>query len=150
MTMLQKIPYNTPHPAKGESFHDLCVRLEPVILGLEAADDPVFIYATPKVVDALFCYIHNMQPEDCVQSHVPPNSICAFEYDPLACRYSLTIHNLDDQAKHFLLHHHPHASMMPPKSPMVEHAHPACHSFVPPALLDEHAYNFSDKAKKPP
>lgn len=55
----------------GESYQDLVLRLEPIIMELERATQPVLIVAHQAVLRALFAYFFNAAANDSVNMDVP-------------------------------------------------------------------------------
>lgn len=56
-------PYSFRFP-RGESFHDLAIRLEPVIFELERTRDDVLIIAQPSVLRCLIAYLQGNRPSE--------------------------------------------------------------------------------------
>ncbi|WFD34500.1 hypothetical protein MCUN1_001341 [Malassezia cuniculi] len=56
-------PYSFRFP-RGESFHDLSIRLEPVIFELERTREDVLIIAQPSVLRCLIAYLQGNKPSE--------------------------------------------------------------------------------------
>ncbi|KAJ1982484.1 hypothetical protein H4R35_000266 [Dimargaris xerosporica] len=68
-----KDPYRHRYP-RGESYHDLAVRLEPVILELEHEKQDVLIIAHESVLRCLYAYFRGLQPEQIIPSLAMPRN----------------------------------------------------------------------------
>ena len=58
-----KDPYSFRFP-RAESYHDLAIRLESVILELERAREDVLIIAQPSVLRCLIAYLQGNKPQE--------------------------------------------------------------------------------------
>lgn len=67
-------PYHHRYP-RGESYHDLAVRLEPIILELERASDDVLIVAHESVLKVLYGYLMACHSADIPFLSLPRNEI---------------------------------------------------------------------------
>jgi len=72
MRKKDKYWYRYPH---GESYHDLVVRLEPVITELERAKKPVLIVAHQAVLRVIYAYIADRLPEHCTRISMPLHTV---------------------------------------------------------------------------
>ena len=87
-----KDPYNYRY-ARAESYHDLAIRLERVLLCLEREKDDLLIIAHPTVLKCIYAYLLDLKEEDIVNDiEINQNEI--IELTPIAygCtekRYSL-------------------------------------------------------------
>eukprot|EP01065_Artemidia_motanka_P030166 TRINITY_DN36184_c0_g1_i1.p1 TRINITY_DN36184_c0_g1~~TRINITY_DN36184_c0_g1_i1.p1 ORF type:complete len:493 (+),score=125.24 TRINITY_DN36184_c0_g1_i1:73-1551(+) len=68
--------YRYPH---GESYHDLVVRLEPVIMELERAKKPILIVAHQAVLRVIYAYIADRLPEHCTRLSMPLHTVVQVE-----------------------------------------------------------------------
>lgn len=59
----QREPYRHRYP-RGESYHDLSVRLEPVILELEREPSDVVLVGHISVIRCLMAYLGGLAPQD--------------------------------------------------------------------------------------
>lgn len=67
-----KLNYRYP---RGESYQDVIVRLEPVIIELERQQTPVLVIAHQAVVRALYAYFMDYPPEQCPFLRIPLHSV---------------------------------------------------------------------------
>ncbi|RNF07758.1 putative 6-phosphofructo-2-kinase/fructose-2,6-biphosphatase [Trypanosoma conorhini] len=65
----------------GESYQDLVLRLEPVIMQLENADRIVVVVAHQAVLRALLSYFGSTSAESCVRLEVPHRTVWRCTYD---------------------------------------------------------------------
>ncbi|KAJ1659806.1 hypothetical protein IWQ61_001171 [Dispira simplex] len=70
----QKDPYRHRYP-RGESYHDLSIRLESVILELEHEKQDVLIIAHESVLQCLYAYFCGYQPAEAIPSIQMPRNI---------------------------------------------------------------------------
>ncbi|KEG06820.1 putative 6-phosphofructo-2-kinase/fructose-2,6-biphosphatase [Trypanosoma grayi] len=66
---------------EGESYQDLVMRLEPVIMELENADRVVVVVAHQAVLRALLAYYGSTSAESCVRLAVPHRTVWRCQYD---------------------------------------------------------------------
>eukprot|EP01059_Diplonema_ambulator_P002736 TRINITY_DN1238_c0_g1_i2.p1 TRINITY_DN1238_c0_g1~~TRINITY_DN1238_c0_g1_i2.p1 ORF type:complete len:629 (+),score=162.82 TRINITY_DN1238_c0_g1_i2:116-2002(+) len=81
---------------RGESYHDLNVRLEQIILDIHGSELPVLIVAGPEALRGLHAYLAEFLPEFCIYLDVPENTIMEVGYKSHNVR--LLQHNLSDWA----------------------------------------------------
>lgn len=77
-------PYHHRYP-RGESYHDLAVRLEPIILELERASDDILIVAHESVLKVLYGYLMACHSADIPFLSLPRNEIlkvCTEQTEP--------------------------------------------------------------------
>jgi 6-phosphofructo-2-kinase/fructose-2,6-biphosphatase len=67
-----KLRYRYP---RGESYQDVILRLEPVIIEAERQRTPVLIVAHQAVLRALYAYFMDMAPEDCLRKDIPLHTV---------------------------------------------------------------------------
>ncbi len=67
-----KLRYRYP---RGESYEDVIVRLEPVIIELERLRAPVMVVAHRAVLRALYAYFMDMEPEACTRLDIPLHTV---------------------------------------------------------------------------
>lgn len=67
-----KFRYRYP---QGESYQDVIARLDPVILELERAAQPVLVVGHQAVLRALLCYLTGSPPEKCPYLEVPLHTV---------------------------------------------------------------------------
>ncbi|TIB29894.1 hypothetical protein E3P86_03594 [Wallemia ichthyophaga] len=65
-----KAPYSFRTP-RGESYHDLCVRLEPVIFELEREQDDLLIICHASVIRCLIAYLTGLPPSEIPNVEIP-------------------------------------------------------------------------------
>ncbi|TIB97430.1 WD40 repeat-like protein [Wallemia mellicola] len=65
-----KAPYSFRAP-RGESYHDLCVRLEPVIFELEREQNDLLIICHASVIRCLIAYLTGLPPSEIPNVEVP-------------------------------------------------------------------------------
>lgn len=70
----QKNPYGGRFP-RAESYHDLCVRIEPVIMELERTSSDVLIVAQASVLRVLLGYLQGRPPHQIPSINVPEGDI---------------------------------------------------------------------------
>lgn len=66
---------------KGESYQDLVMRLEPVIMELNSTDCVVVVVASQSVLRALLAYFGGVSAESCVWMEVPHRTIWRCTYN---------------------------------------------------------------------
>ena len=76
-----KLRYRYP---RGESYQDVILRLEPVIIELERQRAPVLIVAHQAVLRALYAYFMDRRPEDCLRMEVPLSTVLELKPGPYA------------------------------------------------------------------
>ncbi|PWN47122.1 bifunctional 6-phosphofructo-2-kinase/fructose-2,6-bisphosphate 2-phosphatase [Violaceomyces palustris] len=89
----QKEPYSHRFP-RAESYHDLSVRLEPIIFELERARSDVLIIGQSSVLRCLIAYYQGMQPHEIPSIQVREGELV--EIRPEAYGVSTRIHNFWD------------------------------------------------------
>ncbi|KAL2888683.1 putative 6-phosphofructo-2-kinase/fructose-2,6-bisphosphatase [Ceratocystis lukuohia] len=67
-------PYHHRYP-RAESYHDLAVRLEPIILELEREQNDLLIIAHESVLRVLYAYLMHCSTRDIPTLHFPRNEI---------------------------------------------------------------------------
>jgi len=60
---------------RGESYQDVVVRLEPVLIELERQQSPVLVVAHQAVLRALYAYFMDRKPEECLRMEVPLHTV---------------------------------------------------------------------------
>ncbi|ORC86589.1 putative 6-phosphofructo-2-kinase/fructose-2,6-biphosphatase [Trypanosoma theileri] len=75
---LNKYTFRYP---EGESYQDLVMRLEPVIMELENADRVVVVVAHQAVLRALLAYFGGTSAESCVRLEVPHRTVWCCTYN---------------------------------------------------------------------
>ncbi|RKP10968.1 bifunctional 6-phosphofructo-2-kinase/fructose-2,6-bisphosphate 2-phosphatase [Thamnocephalis sphaerospora] len=73
---------------RAESYHDLAVRVEPVILELEREKDDVLFIAHLSVLRLLYAYLMGIQEKDVLSINIPRDTL--IEIIPSAYRYKET------------------------------------------------------------
>ncbi|KKA28474.1 hypothetical protein TD95_002539 [Thielaviopsis punctulata] len=70
----EKDPYHHRYP-RAESYHDLAVRLEPIILELEREQNDLLIIAHESVLRVLYAYLMHCSTSDIPSLHFPRDEI---------------------------------------------------------------------------
>eukprot|EP01065_Artemidia_motanka_P019707 TRINITY_DN2351_c0_g1_i1.p1 TRINITY_DN2351_c0_g1~~TRINITY_DN2351_c0_g1_i1.p1 ORF type:complete len:947 (+),score=314.11 TRINITY_DN2351_c0_g1_i1:257-3097(+) len=83
--------YNYGWP-RGESYHNMNVRLEQIILDMHKAEDPVLVVTHPEVSSGLYAYMAELLPELSVHIEIPRN--CVFEFNYQNHDITVTTHDL--------------------------------------------------------
>ncbi|MBI5610535.1 MAG: histidine phosphatase family protein [Deltaproteobacteria bacterium] len=86
-----KLNYRYP---RGESYTDVILRLEPVILELEREREPVLVIGHQAVLRMLYAYFMDRRPEDVVNMEIPIHTVIELTPGPYAFeerRYCLDI-----------------------------------------------------------
>eukprot|EP01061_Rhynchopus_euleeides_P015881 TRINITY_DN269_c2_g1_i1.p1 TRINITY_DN269_c2_g1~~TRINITY_DN269_c2_g1_i1.p1 ORF type:complete len:685 (+),score=211.47 TRINITY_DN269_c2_g1_i1:298-2352(+) len=65
---------------RGESYHDLNVRLEQIILDIHGSDIPILIVAAKEVCQGLYAYLAELRPEICLYLDFPERMVAEFAY----------------------------------------------------------------------
>ncbi len=76
-----KLHYRYP---RGESYEDVIVRLEPVIIEAERQREPVLIVAHQAVLRALYAYFMDKDPDSCVRMEIPLHTVLELTPGPYA------------------------------------------------------------------
>lgn len=71
---LQKEPYGGRYP-RAESYHDLCVRIEPVIMELERSTSDLLLVVQSSVVRVLLGYLQGRSPHEIPHIDVPEGEV---------------------------------------------------------------------------
>eukprot|EP01063_Lacrimia_lanifica_P015938 TRINITY_DN2258_c0_g2_i1.p1 TRINITY_DN2258_c0_g2~~TRINITY_DN2258_c0_g2_i1.p1 ORF type:complete len:771 (+),score=285.78 TRINITY_DN2258_c0_g2_i1:150-2462(+) len=79
--------YSCAYP-RGESQHDVNVRLEQIILDVHGSESPVCIIAEAEVLQGLYAYFAELLPEMCVHLDVPQHTIIQVCYHNHAVQLS--------------------------------------------------------------
>lgn len=77
-----KFHYRYP---RGESYHDVIQRLEPVIIELERTRKPVLVIAHNAVLRALYAYFQGVPPEQCPYLSLPLHSVVQLRPHAYGC-----------------------------------------------------------------
>jgi broad specificity phosphatase PhoE len=77
-----KFHYRYP---RGESYHDVIQRLEPVIIELERTRKPVLVIAHNAVLRALYAYFQGVPPEQCPYLSLPLHSVVQLRPNAYGC-----------------------------------------------------------------
>jgi broad specificity phosphatase PhoE len=77
-----KFHYRYP---RGESYQDVILRLEPVIIELERARKPVLVIAHNAVVRALYAYFQGVAPEQCPHLNIPLHTVIELRPHAYGC-----------------------------------------------------------------
>ena len=77
-----KFHYRYP---RGESYHDVIQRLDPVIIELERTRRPVLVIAHNAVVRALYAYFTGVPPEQCPHLPIPLHTILQLHPHAYGC-----------------------------------------------------------------
>lgn len=73
--------YTFRYPGGGESYQDLVLRLEPVIMELENAEKVVVVVAHQAVLRCLLAYFGSVSAESSIHVAVPPRVVWCCTYD---------------------------------------------------------------------
>ncbi|KAJ3558630.1 hypothetical protein NM688_g811 [Phlebia brevispora] len=96
----------------GESYRDVVVRLEPVIMELERQEN-ILIIGHQAILRCLYAYFHNLPHEDLPYIKIPLHTVIKLTPRAYGCdeeRYTLPIGAVDT--------HRPKPGMLQPKEPM--------------------------------
>lgn len=77
---------------RGESYEDVCNRLDPLIIELERQQSPVLIVSHNAVIRILYAYLKGIKPENCTDIPIPIHSV--IELHPGAYVNPETVHQL--------------------------------------------------------
>lgn len=77
----QREPYGARYP-RAESYHDLCVRIEPIIMELERSTGDILIVAQASVLRVLLGYLQGCSPLEIPLIDVPEGEL--MEITPMA------------------------------------------------------------------
>ncbi|OZJ03453.1 hypothetical protein BZG36_02737 [Bifiguratus adelaidae] len=81
----QKDPYRHRYP-RAESYHDLAVRVEPVILELEREKNDVLIIAHESTIRCLYAYLMDRPAEDIPKIVIPRNYLIEIVPSAYGCK----------------------------------------------------------------
>lgn len=81
--LFQKDPYHVRFP-RGESYHDVAVRLEPLILEMERNTKNILIIGHESVLRVLYGYLMNCASNDIPYLEFPPDEIVEVSYNAYA------------------------------------------------------------------
>lgn len=81
----QKDPYRHRYP-RAESYHDLALRLESIILELERERNDVLIIAHETVLKTLYAYLFDRQEKEIPQIEIPSDTIIEIIPSAYACK----------------------------------------------------------------
>jgi 6-phosphofructo-2-kinase/fructose-2,6-biphosphatase 2 len=70
----EKDKYNYRYP-KGESYHDLIQRIEPVMMELERVKKVVLIVCHQAVLRCMYAYLMELLPVTCVRNEIPLHTV---------------------------------------------------------------------------
>jgi broad specificity phosphatase PhoE len=76
-----KLRYRYP---RGESYEDVVLRLEPVIIEAERQREPVLVVAHQAVLRALYAYFMDKNPDECLRMEIPLHTVIELTPGPYA------------------------------------------------------------------
>lgn len=86
-----KDPWKTRFPG-GESYYDLMVRLEPILIDIEQHTGPVLVVSHISTLQVLYSYFLGVPIENCPDLEIPFHS--ALELVPYQDGWTQTVFNL--------------------------------------------------------
>lgn len=101
----KKDKFNYKYP-RGESYHDLVNRLDPIIIELERQQIPVCIVSHNAITRVLYAYLTGKSPETCMDIPIPLHTVIEIVPTAYGCREIR--HNLEPVVQKLFMERYQH------------------------------------------